>query len=177
MNAFEFRPTHVVPAEGLATWAGPEPSEPSAPLDPLLPVQLTDSRGDWARVLCSNGWSAWVDGRMLVSLPHSPPGTEHPLTRTADPRPLLARLERALAEYRAQVEQLADGRIDLAAFRSRTRDFHLGAVVDGDAAWLLDLEQGRWYYCDGAQLRTYATVEVPPEVQQQWQPPARTAEP
>lgn len=174
MNAFEFRPTHVVPAEGLATWAGPDPSEPSVPLDPLLPVQLTENRGDWARVLCSNGWSAWVDGRMLVSLPHSPPGTEHPLTRTADPRPLLARLERALADYRAQLEELADGRLDLETFRSRTRDFRLGAVVDGEAAWLLDLEQGRWFYCDGAQLRTYATVDVPPET---GHPPTRTVGP
>jgi hypothetical protein len=163
MNAFEFRATHVVPAEGLPSWAGPDPSEPSAPLDPLLPVQLTDSRGDWARVLCSNGWSTWVDGRMLVSLPHSPPGTEHPLTRTADPRPLLARLERDVAEYRALLDRLAEGSLDLEAFRSRARGFRVGAVVDGDAAWLLDLEQGRWFYCDGDRLSTYATVEAPDE--------------
>lgn len=177
MNAFEFRPTHVVPAEGLPTWAGPDPSEPATPLDPLLPVQLTESRGDWARVLCSNGWSAWVDGRMLVSLPHSPPGSEHPLTRTADPRPLLARLERSLAEYRARLDELAEGRLDLEAFRAGTRDFRLGAVVDGDTAWLLDLEQGRWFYCDGAQLRTYATVDVPPRAAETGGGSARPVEP
>ena len=162
MNAFEFRPTHVVPAEGLPTWAGPDPSEPSAPLDPLLPVQLTGTRGDWAQVLCSNGWSAWVDGRMLVGLPQSPPASEHPLTRAEDPRPLLARLERTLAEYRALLDELADGRLDLEAFRSRAGGLRLGAIVDGDAAWLLDLPQGRWFYCDGTRLRTYATVDVPP---------------
>jgi hypothetical protein len=100
---------------------------------------------------------------MLVSLPHSPPGTEHPLTRTADPRPLLAKLERDVAEYRALLEQLADGRLDLESFRSRSRGFRVGAVVDGDAAWLLDLEHGRWFYCDGGALSTYATVDVPDE--------------
>jgi hypothetical protein len=162
VNTLEFQPTHVVPPEGLPTWASPDPSDPSARLDPLLPVQLAENRGDWARVVCSNNWSTWVDGRLLVALPHSPPGTQQPLTRTEDPRPLLARVEHALAEYRRQVDELADGRTDLETFRRRTRGFRLGAVVDGDGAWLLDLEQGRWYYSDGLQLQTYATVDVPP---------------
>ncbi|MDH6574509.1 hypothetical protein [Kitasatospora sp. MAP5-34] len=157
-----FRPTHVVPEDGLPTWAAPDPSHPTARLDPLLPVRLAETSGDWACVVCSNGWSAWVDGRLLVALPHHPPGTARPLTTTADPRPLLAELERSLASYRRLVDELADGRLDLETFRRRSHGLRVGAVLDGPAAWLLDLDQGRWYFCDGARLQTYATVEPVP---------------
>jgi hypothetical protein len=159
-----FRPTHVTPLDGLPTWLGPDPAEPSAWLDALLPVQVTDTQGDWARVLCSNGWSAWVDGRLLIALPGGPPGTAHPLARTPDPRPLLARLERTLSTYRQLVEQVADGRIDLETFRQRSAGLRLGVVVDGESAWLLDLEHDRWWYCHATQLQTFATVEAPPDV-------------
>ncbi|MFC1438912.1 hypothetical protein ABUW04_11630 [Streptacidiphilus sp. N1-10] len=161
MDALEFRPTHVAPPDGLATWTRPDFSEPSVRLDALLPVQVADRLGDWARVVCSNGWTAWVDGRLLVSLPHRPPGTAQPLTRADDPRPLLRRLEHALTQYREQAEDLAEGTIDLEAFRHLTRGLRLGVVLDGDAAWLLDLDQGRWFYCDGLQLHSYAAVEPP----------------
>lgn len=161
-DAYDFRPTHVAPEDGLPTWAGPDPSQPTTRLDPLLPVQLAETTGDWARVVCSNGWSAWVDGRLLVALPHRPPGTGRPLAVTSDPRPLLARLEEALASYRKLVDELAAGRLDLEGFRTRSRGLRVGAVVDGPAAWLLDLDHGRWYYCDGTQLQTYATVEPTP---------------
>jgi hypothetical protein len=156
-----FRPTHVAPTDGLATWTRPDFSEPSARLDPLLPLLAVDVRGDWTRVVCSNGWSAWVDGRLLVSLPQSPPGTTRPLAVSADPRPLLRRLEQALAHYREQVEDVVEGTVDLETFRQLTRGLRLGVVLDGDAAWLLDLDQSRWVYCDGLQLRTYAAVEPP----------------
>ncbi|MEZ0096147.1 hypothetical protein [Streptacidiphilus sp. EB129] len=162
MNPWEFQPTHVAPPEGLATWAAPEPSQPTAALDPLLPVLVDERRGDWARVVCANGWTAWVDGRRLVTLPRSPAATSQPLTVTADPRPLLARLEQALAGYRELVDDLAAGRLDLQSFHRRAAGFRLGAVVDGTSAWLLDLERDCWYYCDGAALQPYATVEVPP---------------
>ncbi len=155
----EFRPTHVVPGDGLPTWAGPDPSHPTARLDPLLPVQVAENSGDWARVLCSNGWTAWVDGRLLLALPQHPPAAVGPLTGTADPRPLLAALEQALARYRSLVDELADGRTDLETFRRRSKGLRVGAVLDGPAAWLLDLDHGRWYYCDGTRLQTYATVE------------------
>ncbi|GAA5020947.1 hypothetical protein [Kitasatospora paranensis] len=158
---FDFDPTHVAPADGLQTWASPDPSRPSVRLDPLLPVRVADSSGNWSRVVCSNGWSAWVDGRMLVALPHPPPGTGRPLTPAEDPRPLLAALEQALASYRRLVGEYADGLIDLETFRDRTRNLRLGAVLDGPSAWLLDLDQGRWYYSDGTRLQTYATVEPP----------------
>ncbi|WP_063770189.1 hypothetical protein [Streptacidiphilus melanogenes] len=158
----DFHPTHVAPTDGLATWAHPDFSEPSARLDPLLPVRVTDVRGDWARVACSNGWTAWADGRMLVSLPQRPPsGGRQPLSFAADPRPLLQRLEHALTQYREAAEDLAEGTIDLETFRHLTHGLRLGAVLDGEAGWLLDLDEGCWYYCDGLRLRTLATTEPP----------------
>jgi hypothetical protein len=162
MTDAEFRPTHVVPLDGLPTWGSPDTSQPSAWLDPLLPVHLLSRHGDWARVACSNGWAAWVDGRLLLTLPDGPPGTANLLAESPDPRPLLARIERAVAGYRELVEQLADGRIDLDSFRRRSAGLRLGVVVDGESAWLLDLDQDRWWYCDGARLATFATVEAPP---------------
>ncbi|KOV35029.1 hypothetical protein ADK60_10190, partial [Streptomyces sp. XY431] len=73
MDEFGFRPTHVAPPDGLPSWAAPDPAQPASPLDPLLPLQLLGRAGDWAQVLCSNGWTTWVDGRLLLSLPGAPP--------------------------------------------------------------------------------------------------------
>ncbi|KDN87927.1 hypothetical protein [Kitasatospora cheerisanensis] len=154
-----FRPTHVVPGDGMPTWTGPDPAAVGLPLDPLLPVVLAEANGNWARIVCSNGWTAWVDGRLLVALPQRPPTAGLPLTAGEDPRPLLATLERGLASYRRLLDDYAAGRIDLQAFRDRTRDLRLGAVIDGTSAWLLDLDQGRWYYCDAAQVQSYAVAE------------------
>ena len=159
----DFSPTHVAPTDGLATWAHPDFSEPSARLDALLPVRVAEVRGDWARVVCSNGWTGWADGRLLVTLPQRPPsaGARRPLTVASDPRPLLLRLEHALTQYREAAEDLADGTIDLETFRHLTHGLRLGAVLDGEAGWLLDLDEGRWYYCDGLRLHTLATTEPP----------------
>jgi len=64
-----YLPTHVVPAGGLDAWDAPDPARaPVDRLDPALDVQVTERSGDWAHVLCSNGWSAWVDGRGLQEL-------------------------------------------------------------------------------------------------------------
>jgi hypothetical protein len=156
-----FRPSHVVPREGMATWSAPDGAQPSAPLDPLLPVELIDRRGDWARVLCSNGWSAWVDGRLLVSLPHGPPAAGQPLARTADPGPLLERVVREVGQYWQAVAELASGRMDAEEFGERTRGLRVGVVVDGEAVWLYDAQHERWCYCDGVSLKTYATVRGP----------------
>ena len=35
------------------------------PLDPGLGVQLVGWWGEWAHIRCSNGWEAWVNGRLL----------------------------------------------------------------------------------------------------------------
>ncbi|MGW3031649.1 hypothetical protein ACWDCB_10475 [Streptomyces sp. NPDC001178] len=156
-----FRPTHVVPRDGMPAWEDPDPARPTVPLDPLLPVQLVERRGDWGHVLCANGWSAWVDGRCLVAVPQDPPTTGGPQDRTADPRPLLARTEQTLARYRSAVEELARGGLDGEAFRGRTQGLRIGIVVDGESVWLYDTEQGRWVYGEGKHLSTYATDDGP----------------
>ena len=175
MTELEFRPTHVVPLGGMQTWSGPDAGQPSARLDPLLPVHMLTRQGDWARVACSNGWAAWVDGRLLLALPDGPPGTAQPLAEAPEPAAMLARIERAVGVYRQLAEQLADGRIDLGTFRARSTDLRLGVVVDGESAWLLDLDRDRWWYCDGTRLQTFATVEAPPGAGSAG-PPTRTGE-
>jgi hypothetical protein len=156
-----FRPTHVVPQDGMPAWEVPDPDRPTVPLDGLLPVRLVDRRGDWGHIVCANGWSAWVDGRLLVAVPREPPAAGRPLARTADPRPLLARVEEALGRYRQAIEELTDGRLDGETFRGRTQGLRVGAVVDGEAVWLFEAEHERWVYCDGTRLSTYATSEPP----------------
>ncbi|MFC8625565.1 hypothetical protein [Streptomyces anulatus] len=156
-----FRPTHVVPPDGLPAWESPDVARPTDPLDALLPVELRDRRGDWAYVACSNGWSAWVDGRLLVSVPLPPPAAGQPLARTADPRPLLARAEESLNRYRRAAQDLAEGRSDGEGFRQRTRGLRVGMVVDGESVWLYDAEHERWVFCDGTRLSTYAAQAGP----------------
>ncbi|MEV6755377.1 hypothetical protein [Streptomyces sp. NPDC051214] len=161
MTTADFRPTHVVPQDGLSAWEAPDVNRPTAPLDALLPVQLVDRLGDWARIVCANDWSAWVDGRLLIAVSADPPAAGHPLTRTADPAPLLARTEAALIDYRRATRDLATAETDADTFRQRTRGLRVGVVVDGDAMWLYDAEHERWVYCDGARLSTYAVEEGP----------------
>lgn len=157
----DFRPTHVVPPDGLTAWETPDTARPTDPLDALLPVRLAERRGDWAYVVCSNGWAAWVDGRLLVSVPRTPPAPGRPLARTADPRPLLARAEEALNQYRRAAQDLAEGRSDGEGFQQRTRGLRVGMVVDGESVWLYDAEHERWVFCDGRQLSTYAAQSGP----------------
>jgi hypothetical protein len=59
-------PTHRVPVEGMQAWTAPDPSsgEPIR-LDPGLEVRVDETTGDWARVTAANGWSGWVDVRLL----------------------------------------------------------------------------------------------------------------
>ena len=45
-------------------------SEPElATLGGHLPVMVTATRGAWSRVVSSNAWAGWVDGRALVPFP------------------------------------------------------------------------------------------------------------
>ncbi|WP_432165897.1 hypothetical protein [Streptomyces sp. bgisy031] len=157
----EFRPTHVVPPDGMPAWEEPDVSRPTQPLDPLLPVELVERRADWGRIVCANGWSAWVDGRLLVAVPRDPPEAGKPMARTADPRPLMARVEEAAGQYRRAAQELAEERIDRETFQRRTQGLRVGMVVDGEAVWLYDAEHERWVYCDGTQLSTYAAGAGP----------------
>ncbi|MCB5166733.1 hypothetical protein LG634_18040 [Streptomyces bambusae] len=160
-GAPEFRPTHVVPQEGLPAWEGPDVSRPTQPLDAFLPVELLARRGAWAQILCANGWSAWVDGRLLVAVPGRPPAAGEPLSRAEDPAPLLARAAELLDRYRAAAADLAAGRTDAEGFRRATHGLRAGIVLDGESAWLYDETAGRWMYDDGTRLTTYAAVETP----------------
>ncbi|HEY7600461.1 MAG TPA: PrsW family glutamic-type intramembrane protease [Candidatus Limnocylindrales bacterium] len=64
-------PTHVVPVTGMAAWAAPDPSQPpSASIPAGVPLRVIEVRGAWGRVDAANGWSGWVDGRLLV--PYQP---------------------------------------------------------------------------------------------------------
>ncbi len=59
-------PSHAVPPQGLRAWGAPDPSGPVvANLAPGLPIQVVEVRGAWARVICSNGWTGWIDGRII----------------------------------------------------------------------------------------------------------------
>jgi len=59
-------PSHSVPPQGLRAWGAPDPSGPVvASLAPGLPIQVAEVRGAWARVICSNGWTGWIDGRII----------------------------------------------------------------------------------------------------------------
>ena len=61
LTAEGWYPSHRVPAEGLATWAEPDPAQAPGPrLDPHLAVHVDETAGEWAHVVCENGWSAWV---------------------------------------------------------------------------------------------------------------------
>ncbi|MEV6836633.1 hypothetical protein AB0N17_19310 [Streptomyces sp. NPDC051133] len=171
-----FRPTHVVPPRGMPAWEAPDPARPTVPLDPLLPVQLVERRGDWGQIRCANGWAAWVDGRRLVAVPEDPPAADGP-DGTADPRPLLARAEKALAAYRSAVEELAAGALDGEDFADRTRDLRIGLVVDGESMWLYDPEEGRWVYGDGRRLTTYATDRTVTGAQDTGHAPTRLVAP
>ncbi|WP_282692424.1 hypothetical protein [Streptomyces sp. CC208A] len=167
----------MVPRDGLPAWQAPDPGFPTVPLDAFLPVRLTERAGDWGRVLCSNGWSAWVDARLLVTVPDDPPAAGPALARTADPRPLIARAEDALGRYRRAVEELAAGRADGETFRRRTRGLRVGMVVDGESVWLYDAEHERWVYCDGLGLTTYAAPSAPSRTPAAAPAPERSADP
>ncbi len=61
-------PTHVVPVEGMAAWAAPDPTRaPMVSLAGRLDLVVLERAGDWARVAAINGWTGWVDGRRLVA--------------------------------------------------------------------------------------------------------------
>lgn len=62
-------PTHAVPAGGTGAWANPDPSAaPTATLEARVRLSIAEHRGDWVRVIGSNGWTGWVDARVLEPL-------------------------------------------------------------------------------------------------------------
>lgn len=103
----DFRVTHVAPREGLQAWREPDPSVPAvADVQAGVQMQLLERRGAWARVLFSNGWSGWVDGRRMVEAapaapaapatpvapaPHAPAAQAAPEPQAAEPAPATPR--------------------------------------------------------------------------------------
>jgi hypothetical protein len=64
-----WEPTDEVPPTGMAAYAEPDPSlTPLTSLSGGLRLHRIEDRGAWAKVAADNGWSAWVDGRLLVPL-------------------------------------------------------------------------------------------------------------
>lgn len=52
----------------MDSWPRPDPSVAAGPrIGGGLEVQVVDRLGDWAKVIFDNGWTAWVDGRLLVA--------------------------------------------------------------------------------------------------------------
>ncbi|HSM02137.1 MAG TPA: hypothetical protein VK960_06875 [Acidimicrobiia bacterium] len=67
--------THVVPSGGMSAWSEPNPElEPAADLEARVQLSIAERRGDWAKVVGSNGWTGWVDARRLVTLGTAPSG-------------------------------------------------------------------------------------------------------
>ncbi|MBT2477989.1 hypothetical protein [Streptomyces sp. ISL-94] len=172
----DFHPTHVVPQEGMAAWEAPDVTRPTAPLDPFLPVQLLSRSGEWGEILCANGWSAWVDGRLLVAVPQPPPTAGGPApARAEDPRPHLDRTAGALDLYRHAVGDLAEGRVDSEQFGRSLRNLRAGIVIDGASVWVYDETAGRWMYGDGTRLATYAVAAGPGAPHAPAPPPTQTS--
>jgi hypothetical protein len=83
-NTPRWRPTHLVPAAGLPAWAAPGAAGvPVALIDAGVELQLIERAGKWAHIVCSNGWSGWVDGEAITGL--QPPVPLAPLPQVARP--------------------------------------------------------------------------------------------
>jgi hypothetical protein len=71
--------THAVPAGGMPAWAEPNPGlQPTAMLEARVRLSIAERRGDWARVVGSNGWTGWVDARRLAELAAPEPADAGP---------------------------------------------------------------------------------------------------
>ena len=147
-----FSPTHLVPDDGLATFAGASPEQPGPQLDAGLEVTVAEWQGDWARIHCSNGWTAWVNGRLLVPVANPTGGSAHDGASTVVDDQLASLLSDALAQYATLVSELQEGRIDEEVFRNRA--FRAGLVMRDEEAWILDLSSERWWRYDGLALTT-----------------------
>ncbi|MEV6137230.1 SH3 domain-containing protein [Nocardia sp. NPDC051990] len=68
-SAPAWHPTHRVPGNGMLAWTTPDSTRPPvARIDPRVELQILERSGDWAHIACNNGWTAWVDGRVIEPL-------------------------------------------------------------------------------------------------------------
>ena len=64
-----WQPSHQVPSGGMPAWANPDPAvAPITELAARVQLRIDETRGAWARVTGSNGWTGWVDARRLAPL-------------------------------------------------------------------------------------------------------------
>src|SRR5438046_2134400 len=120
----EFAPTFAVGPSGTTTWA--EGGATGVPLKPGLPVAVREWRGEWARIVCSNGWEAWVARQALVPMAVTSPEASE----------LYRALSDALVRYRQAAEAAAAGRITADEFCRQA--LTIGQVVVDNELWLLD---------------------------------------
>jgi protease PrsW len=60
-------PTHAVPPGGMAAWDVPDPAQPPVAFLPgRVELIILAQAGAWAQVRGDNGWTGWVDGRLLI---------------------------------------------------------------------------------------------------------------
>lgn len=79
-----FTPTHEVPVGGMSAWPRPDPSlQPTARLEARVQLRVDETRGAWARVTGSNGWTGWVDARRLAPLGGAAPIAATPVVAAA----------------------------------------------------------------------------------------------
>ncbi|MGP4021023.1 hypothetical protein [Saccharopolyspora sp. 5N708] len=67
-------------------------------------------------------------------------------------------LGKAMADYRALLDQLEAGSIDDATFRHRA--LNVGLIVREHDAWILDLSTERWWRYDGVALSSLRFSEA-----------------
>ena len=61
--------TDLVPDEGMQAWDAADGTRPPvAQLPGRVELRVMERNGAWARVAAANGWSGWVDGRLLRPL-------------------------------------------------------------------------------------------------------------
>jgi protease PrsW len=62
-----WEPNAVAPLSGLAAWTEPDGTTPAAGrIEPGTALVVVQRTGDWAQVRAINGWTGWVDGRLMA---------------------------------------------------------------------------------------------------------------
>lgn len=70
--------SHRAPREGMDAWNLPDPAiAPASELEGSVEVEVVETAGEWARVRGHNGWTGWVDGKLLEQIdPSGAPGDQ-----------------------------------------------------------------------------------------------------
>lgn len=133
----DFQPTHTVPVAGMASWPEPNPAAPNGPpIGGGLEVDLAERLGDWARVVFVNGWSGWVDARLLVPIPVAPLPAAAPGPPSGPPTAAMATVAAPIATATAPIATSAAGPIapspTSATSPAKARSLNLASLTGGD---------------------------------------------